>query len=373
MSKVKNTEDTFSLDDLVSDIDDTVNNILESELPGGLINPKNSKDNDSNDDDDDPDGDSDNDGDDDSDTDDGDGEDNDEGFEDNSDDDSDSDNDNDDDDFAIDIITDIHKELGFDDNISSEDFEKDFGKGVEGIKNYIKTIIQENSKPVFENDLAKDYYDFIAKGGDPREFSNISKAVNDFKDISNEDISDDESVQKSVYAEYLKITNPKKDAKWVSSKVEKLYESGLLEEEALDALDTVKDHYVTLEKENLKAIEVRKEQEKKAVEEFWKQEATELESTKEIAGVPLNSKLKKDFLEYYKSGKFNEDVKDATQLRELAFIKFIGVNQIKKTVTSKVSTELETKLRRYTSSSAKTSSKSNKTVRDITSIDDLEI
>lgn len=276
------------------------------------------------------------------------------------------------DDYALPIAEEVFKELGFDFEFNAKDFAEEFGTGATGIKNFIKEIINQNSKPTFENETAEKYYKFLAEGGNPEDLSSLLSSKTSFSAIKTEDLVDDEDLQKKVYSEYLKITNPAKDKEWINKKIQRAETTGTLEDEAGDALDSVVEHYKSQETAILEKNSKAEAAKKAEIEAFWKTEAEEIGKADKIADVKVNKAVKDKFVEYYKSGKFSQDIQDPKLLRELAFISFLGKEAYTKAVTSKNASDLDRKLSRFTSSNATSNPRlprENKKVDDIRDLD----
>jgi len=363
MAKKNQSDDSFSMDDLFTEIDEIDGTIssFEGGLPSGLEKPVKpvveDDDDDNNDDEDIVEDDVEED----------------EEDEEPSDEDDVDDVEDDDDDFTLPFMEDLHSHLGFEEEFDAEAFVEEFGTGMEGIKNFITEVIKDNSKPQFSNETAQKYFEFIESGGDPKDLKAIIDSSSAFVDIDSKKLEDDESLQKRVYSEYLKITNPKRDASWISSKVSKLYDSGMLEEESMDALTTVQDYYNDREAKLLQAKQASDAQAAKELEAYWNNEEKVINSTNEIAGVTLTPKLKAAFTKYYKNGGFSEAVKSNDAVRELAFIKFVGVESITKAVKTKVSSKVEETLRRYKDSKVDATGRTRQREKGPSDIKDLEI
>ncbi len=366
MAKQKSQDDSFSMDDLSREIDGTegILSSFEDGLPAGLEKPDRpvkpvTEDVDDDDEDEDEEIE----------------EDEVEETDDSDDGDSPEDVDDEDDEtaFTLPFMEDLHKHLGFEDDFDAKAFVEEFGTGMTGIKNFISEVIDANSKPQFANELAQKYFEFIEGGGDPKDLKAIVDSSSPFVDVDVKKLEDDDALQKRVYSEYLKITNPKKDAAWVSSKVSKLYDSGLLAEESVDALTTVQEYYTEKETKLLQSRQASEAQAAKDLAAYWSNEEKIINSTDEIAGIKLTPKLKAQFTEYYKSGKFSEAVKTNDAVRELAFIKFVGIESIKKATKTQVASKVEESLRRYTDSKANASGKTRERTKGQGNIADLEI
>lgn len=262
------------------------------------------------------------------------------------------DDDDDDDDFALPIAEEVFNELGFDFEFDPKEFKDTFGEGASGIKNFIVETIKQNSKPTFKTETAEKYFRFLEEGGNPEDLSSLLGVKTEFSKIDAAAVVENEELQKKVYSEYLKISNPKATKEWIDKKIARVDSAGLLEDEALEALEAVSEHYKEKENELLESVNKKKQLEAKQVEDYWNKETEEISKVQNIANVKVTKATKDKFLEYYKSGKFNQEVSDPKTIRELAFIKFLGIDEYVKVVTSKNAKDLDEKLKRYSSSRA---------------------
>lgn len=111
------------------------------------------------------------------------------------------------------------------------EFEKP--KTPEDLVEYFKEVIAENSKPQYASDDLYELDQFVRNGGDIKEYFNTSSF-----DYDNLDITDDEEAQTKVLESLLKEQGY--NAQQIARKIEKYNDAGLLEDEALDALEQLK-------------------------------------------------------------------------------------------------------------------------------------
>lgn len=116
--------------------------------------------------------------------------------------------------------------------------------------------------------------------------------------------SEDGSVAKAVYKMYLKETTKFSDEK-IDSEIEKKFELGLLEDEAVDCLDELKE--IINNKEQIELEKVRKAEESQKQETLRKAEELKklLEETDEIAGLKLSKELKSKWKKQYEPVEIN--------------------------------------------------------------------
>ena len=111
------------------------------------------------------------------------------------------------------------------------EFEKP--KTPEDLVEYFKEVIAENSKPRYASDDLYELDQFVRNGGDIKEYFNTSSF-----DYDNLDITDDEEAQTKVLESLLKEQGY--NAQQIARKIEKYNDAGLLEDEAVDALEQLK-------------------------------------------------------------------------------------------------------------------------------------
>lgn len=180
----------------------------------------------------------------------------------------------------------IAEQFGWDDVTEDEK-----PKSAEALVQYFRDVIEENSKPEYASEEVEALDKFVRNGGNLRDYFSIDNDI-DLENISLED----ESNQKVVLKEFLKEKGftPKQ----IDKKLTKYEDAGLLEDEAEDALEALKD-IKTKRKEQLLA-----QQEKSAREaenkqrEFFNNVVDEIKGMDSIYGINIPEKDKKTLLEY---------------------------------------------------------------------------
>lgn len=130
--------------------------------------------------------------------------------------------------------------VGFFDSLSEklgwEDVEEDKKpQTAEELIEYFYDVIEENSKPQYASEEIEALDNFVKNGGNLRDYLSIDAEV----DLDNIDIEDDENAQKTVIKELLKEKGY--SAKQIDKKISKYEDAGLLEDEAEDALEALRD------------------------------------------------------------------------------------------------------------------------------------
>lgn len=194
----------------------------------------------------------------------------------------------------------IAEELGLE---TDEDEEKP--KTVEDLCDYFRELIEENSTPEYANDEIAKLDEFVRNGGKMEDYFQVSANI----DYDNFDVTI-ESNQKQIIRELLleKGFNEKR----IQQKIEKYEDAGILEDEAEEALELMKEISETKKEELLanqkKENEVREQRQQKFVDDV----VTNIKSLKDIRGISIPEKDKRALLNYI----FKADTDGLTQYQK---------------------------------------------------------
>ena len=181
----------------------------------------------------------------------------------------------------------LSEKLGWDD---VEDEEKP--KTAEDLVEYFKEVIEDNSKPDYASEEVEKLDAFVRNGGNLKDYFQIDADI----DLDNIDIKDDEVAQKAVVRQLLREKGF--SAAQIEKKINKYEDAGLLEDEAEDALEDLKE----IKEEKKKQLLANQEKQAKAVkqqqQEFFDNVVNEIKGLDNIYGVPVPEKDKKALLEY---------------------------------------------------------------------------
>lgn len=181
----------------------------------------------------------------------------------------------------------LSEKLNWDD---VEDSEKP--KTAEDLVEYFKDIIEENSVPNYASEEMEKLDAFVRNGGNLRDYLQIDAEI----DLDEIDITEDEGNQKLVLREFLKEKGFSN--KQIEKKLTKYEDAGLLEDEAEDALEALKE-IKTKRKEQLLADQEKQAREnKKKQQEFFNNVVAEIKGMDNIYGIDIPEKDKKALLEY---------------------------------------------------------------------------
>lgn len=164
-------------------------------------------------------------------------------------------------------------------------------KNVSDLIKYFKTVIEENSKPDFASEEIEALDAYVKQGGDLRKYLQVDAEL-DLEDID----LDDESNQKAVVKMLLKEKGF--SAKQIEKKISKYEDAGLLEDEAEDAIEDLKEireqRKEQLLKEQKKQYEAYQEQQRA----FYNNVVDEIKGLKNIRGIAIPEKDKKVLIDY---------------------------------------------------------------------------
>lgn len=184
--------------------------------------------------------------------------------------------------------------------------EEDKPKTAEELVNYFYDVIEENSKPNYASEEIEKLDEFVRNGGDIRAYFSIDAEL-DLEDINLEDSEDN---QKAVIKEYLKEKGLNKTQ--IDKKISRYEDAGVLEDEATDALEALRD-IKEQKKEQLLAQQQKAATEaKKRQQEFFDNVVNEIKGMDSIYGVSVPNKDKKALLDYI----FKPDANGITQYQK---------------------------------------------------------
>lgn len=171
------------------------------------------------------------------------------------------------------------------------DEDEDRPQTVEEMIDYFKDVVEENSTPDYANDEMAALDEFVKQGGDIRDYFYIDKALNlDTIDL------DDKNNQKLVVQNLLSAKGFSQ--KQIDKKISKYEESGILADEAEDAIDDLRE-IKHQQKEQLLAQQ--KELYAQQVEQqrrFYNTVVDEIKGLQNIRGIAIPEKDKRVLIDY---------------------------------------------------------------------------
>lgn len=180
----------------------------------------------------------------------------------------------------------MSEKLGWDE-IDEESKPKD----VESLLNYFSDIIEQESKPQYASEEIEALDNYVKQGGDLTKYLQIDNELN----LEEIDL-DDETNQKLVVKSLLREKGFSE--KQIDKKISKYIDAGLLEDEAEDAIEDLKE-IKQQQKEQLLA------QQKRAYEQYQQQQldfcnnvVDEIKNLKNIRGIAIPDKDKRVLIDY---------------------------------------------------------------------------
>ena len=181
----------------------------------------------------------------------------------------------------------LSEKLGWED---IEDEEKP--KTVEDLIDYFQNVIEENSVPQYASEEVAQLDEFVKNGGNLKDYFQIDGEL----DIDDINIEDDEVKQKLVLKEFLKEKGF--SSKSIEKKLTKYEEAGLLEDEAVDALESLKEIREEKKQQLLEEQKKTAELNRKKQQDYFNSVVNEIKGLDNIRGVKIPEKDKKTLLEY---------------------------------------------------------------------------
>lgn len=164
-------------------------------------------------------------------------------------------------------------------------------KSVDELINYFQNVIEENSKPEYSSEEVEALDNFVKQGGDLKKYLTIDAEL-DLDDIDIED----EANQKLVVKQLLKEKGF--STKKIDKLVSRYEEAGLLEDEAQDALEDLKEIKEEKKKQLLedqkKAYQIQLQRQ----QQFYDNVVSEIKGLKNIRGITVPEKDKKVLMDY---------------------------------------------------------------------------
>lgn len=162
----------------------------------------------------------------------------------------------------------------------------------EELVEYFKDVIEENSVPQYASEEVEALDNFVKNGGNLRDYFQIDGDL----DLEEINIEDSEVNQKLVIKEFLKEKGF--NAKQIEKKLTKYEEAGLLEDEATDALEALRDIREQKKQQLLEEQEKSANELKKRQQEYFNSVVTEIKGMDNIRGIKIPQKDKQALLEY---------------------------------------------------------------------------
>lgn len=168
---------------------------------------------------------------------------------------------------------------------------EDKPKNVDELINYFQNVIEENSKPEYSSEEVEALDNFVKQGGDLKKYLTIDAEL-DLDDIDIED----ETNQKLVVKQLLKEKGF--STKKIDKLVSRYEEAGLLEDEAQDALEDLKEIKEEMKKQLLEDQKKAYREQLQRQQQFYDNVVSEIKGLKNIRGITVPEKDKKVLMDY---------------------------------------------------------------------------
>lgn len=161
----------------------------------------------------------------------------------------------------------------------------------EELVEYFQNVIEENSVPQYASEEVEALDNFVKNGGNLRDYFEIDGEL-DLEEINLED----ENNQKLIVKEFLKEKGF--STKQIEKKLTKYEEAGLLEDEAEDASEALREIREQKKQQLLKEQEKQAQESKKRQQEYFNSVVNEIKGMDNIRGIKIPEKDKKVLLDY---------------------------------------------------------------------------
>ena len=186
-----------------------------------------------------------------------------------------------------------------------DDEKEEKPKTVEELVNYFKEVIKEQSVPQYANEDVAKLDEFVRNGGDLNDYFTLTPEI----DYENFDTTV-ESNQKQIVK--MLLTEKGYNEKQIARKIEKYEDAGILEDEAEDALEAMKEIEETKKEQLLEDQRKQHEQMVARQQKFVDDVVGEINAMKDVRGIKVPEKDKKALLAYI----FKADANGKTQYQK---------------------------------------------------------
>lgn len=162
----------------------------------------------------------------------------------------------------------------------------------EELVEYFQEVIEENSVPQYASEEVEALDKFVKNGGNLKDYFQIDGEL----DLEDFEIEDNEVNQKLVIKEFLKEKGF--SSKQIDKKLTKYEDAGLLEDEATDALEALRDIREQKKQQLLEEQEKSASELKKRQQEYFNSVVTEIKGMDNIRGIKIPQKDKQALLGY---------------------------------------------------------------------------
>lgn len=182
----------------------------------------------------------------------------------------------------------LFEELGWEVE-KDEDFDT-----VKELVDYMNQVVSESSQPQYANEELQKLDAFVKQGGKLEDY--FQNTAGGTMDLEDPDLTN-ENVQKDIIREYLSTVRGYKEDR-IKRKIARDEDGGILEEEAEDALELLKEYKEDQQQKLLEAQEKYAEDVQNQQQKLISDVEKELKTLKDIRGIKITERDKAELLDY---------------------------------------------------------------------------
>lgn len=165
-------------------------------------------------------------------------------------------------------------------------------KSIDELIGYIGNLVEEKSTPTYASDEVRELDTYIKNGGKLEDYFEIGSQIADYEKFDVED----EGSQKQILKDYLKLQGYSDQQ--ITRKIERYEDTGMLADEAEDAVNYLKEVKVKEKQSMLEQQELARAQAEEEQNKFYSEVNTTIGSLKEIRGIDIPEADKKALKDY---------------------------------------------------------------------------
>jgi hypothetical protein len=175
-------------------------------------------------------------------------------------------------------------------------------ESIDSIVELLESVVEENSKPIYANDEIEQLNDFVTNGGNLKDY--FDSRYSSELDLETVDLNR-QANQERILREYYKSQGISDDR--IEKRIQRYDDTGVLEDEATDALDLLKDVKAKESQKLLSEQENKRKEQEKTQQKFYDNVTSYIRSSKNIDGISLSKtereQLIKNIFQVNKEGK----------------------------------------------------------------------
>ncbi len=184
----------------------------------------------------------------------------------------------------------------FSEELGWEVEEEDEPKSISDLVDYMKNIIEENAANSFADEDVAALNEYIKNGGNIHSYyDEVYGKTGISDDFSNIDLAN-ENTQRQIVAANLR--NKGYSGEKIQRTIERFTDAGLLEEEAADALDSLKEAAAAQKEQLVREQKAQAEQAKAEEIKFFNDVKGEISKIDSIRGIPITKSEKEQLLRF---------------------------------------------------------------------------